>query len=103
MRKALADIKSTSGSSDAEAGEGNAKRGESLGALSRKFVSLFLDSEDGTVLSLESAASGMQRRDTTPDRQQGATKTKGSASVFFNLFFLDFSNFPCSQCAVSMM
>ena len=83
MRKALADIKSTSGSSDAEAGEGNAKRGESLGALSRKFVSLFLDSEDGTVLSLESAASGMQRRDTTPDRQQGATKTKGSASVFF--------------------
>ena len=90
MRKALADIKSTSGSSDAEAGEGNAKRGESLGALSRKFVSLFLDSEDGTVLSLESAASGMQRRDTTPDRQQGATKTKGTNG---NPFCLHFSNF----------
>merc|ERR1711916_76341 len=68
----LAEIKETAQSSDAEGdGAGGTKRGESLGALSRKFVSLFLDAEEGSVLTLENAAVVMQRKDAaTPDKSK---------------------------------
>lgn len=74
MRNTLAEIKDLGFNSQPS---GPTKRGESLGALSRKFVALFLESQDGVVLSLENAATGMQKKDTgTPDKS-GATKTKG--------------------------
>jgi hypothetical protein len=77
MRATLADIQAGLAAAD-DADDKGTKRGESLGALSRKFVQLFLESDGQTVLSLESAAAGMQKREgsSTPDRAQGAAKTK---------------------------
>ncbi len=77
MRRTLADIRAGLAAADDGEDKGT-KRGESLGALSRKFVQLFLESDENTVLSLESAAAGMQKREgsSTPDRAQGAAKTK---------------------------
>ena len=77
MRATLADIRAGMAAAD-DGDDKGTKRGESLGALSRKFVQLFLESDENTVLSLESAAAGMQKREgsSTPDRAQGAAKTK---------------------------
>ena len=67
---------------DSDSGAYGKKRGESLGALSRKFAALFVESEPGSVLSLEAAAGGMQRRESTPEpgEESPARKEEGGAS-----------------------
>ncbi len=78
MRATLAEVRAGMAAAD-DGDDKGTKRGESLGALSRKFVQLFLESDETAVLSLESAAAGMQKREgssSTPDRGQGAAKTK---------------------------
>ena len=81
MRSSLQDMNKQiedEGNDEEDEGAGT-KRGESLGALSRKFVSLFLQNQDSTVLSLESAAaemhSSLAATNSTPEKG-GATKTK---------------------------